>query len=289
MIRKLLIPGALAALIVGPPLVSADRLPDPIATHWGLGGEPDSSMPLIVFVAVLGGLWAIAWAVIALVRAGTSRPIYATLIGTGSLFAVVSVSVVQLNLDRTDWRNADPIGWWVVLGVLALLFGAAAGWLLGRDEATTEERSGDTIDPSGRVWVGTASSRWPVGAAILALIPLLFFDWPVWPVFMVIALGILVFTRVTVTAGEHGVSVAMGPFRWRWWRLVRGDIAGAAALDVRPMRFGGWGLRIIPKATAVVIRAGSAVEISRPGKRALVVTVDDAETGAAFIRGIAGS
>lgn len=44
-----------AALVVGLPTVLSDRLPSPVASHWGPSGEPDDSLPLGGVVAIALG------------------------------------------------------------------------------------------------------------------------------------------------------------------------------------------------------------------------------------------
>ena len=64
---------------------------------------------------------------------------------------------------------------------------------------------------------------------------------------------------------------------------------GARALNVKPMNHGGWGHRgsllLLGKA-AVVVRRGDAIEVTLRGGRQFLVTVDDAETGAALLNGL---
>jgi len=53
-------------------------------------------------------------------------------------------------------------------------------------------------------------------------------------------------------------------------------------------QFGGWGIRLgLDGRLGVVLRRGDAIQIERAGTRTLVVTVDDAATGAALLKALA--
>jgi hypothetical protein len=52
--------------------------------------------------------------------------------------------------------------------------------------------------------------------------------------------------------------------------------------------FGGWGYRVGTDGTVgIVVRTGEGLRIRRTGDRSLVVTVDDAATGAALLNTLA--
>ncbi|TDD06765.1 DUF1648 domain-containing protein [Nonomuraea deserti] len=49
------------------PLAVRDRLPEPMATHWGHDGRADGSMPFTGFVAMGLLLWGVPWVVLLVV------------------------------------------------------------------------------------------------------------------------------------------------------------------------------------------------------------------------------
>ena len=101
----------------------------------------------------------------------------------------------------------------------------------------------------------------------------------------VIALIVLSFSSVVVRVDEHGLSVAVGPARWPRWKVPIADVAGAEVIDLRPFSYGGWGYRARPGVRAIVIRSGTSLKGDRHGAPDLIVTVDDAEAGAALLNG----
>ncbi len=61
------------------------------------------------------------------------------------------------------------------------------------------------------------------------------------------------------------------------------DVAEVRVEMAEPMSYGGWGLRVVPGATAVMIRRGDAIRVERHFRRALIITVDDAAQGAGVL------
>ena len=68
------------------------------------------------------------------------------------------------------------------------------------------------------------------------------------------------------------------------------EVEEAVVVQVNPLReFGGWGIRTgVGGRIGVVMRGGEALEVVRTGGRRVVVTVDDAATGAALLNTLAG-
>ena len=67
------------------------------------------------------------------------------------------------------------------------------------------------------------------------------------------------------------------------------EVESAEVIDVQPLAdFGGWGYRIdLLGRVGIVVRAGEAILVRRTGGRQVVVTVDDAATGAALLNTLA--
>ena len=51
-----IIPAFMLAAVVAVPLVFEDRLPDPVASHWGISGAPDGHMPLWLLITIAGAI-----------------------------------------------------------------------------------------------------------------------------------------------------------------------------------------------------------------------------------------
>ncbi len=137
--------------------------------------------------------------------------------------------------------------------------------------------------------MGTARSRvMAVGGATCVLLAAFFFTVALPLValpFAVVAIGLTSISTIAVTVDSDGLHVAFGPWGVPKMRIPLSEIEDAEAIDVRPMRWGGWGYRWVPwkRATAVVLRGGPGLKLTRAGGRTFVVTVDEAGRAAAVL------
>lgn len=75
-----------------------------------------------------------------------------------------------------------------------------------------------------------------------------------------------------------------GPLGWPRKHVALTAIAAVSAEDIDPLRWGGWGYRIMPGRSAVVLRGGPALVIDLVDGRRFCVTIDDPEPGAGLLR-----
>jgi hypothetical protein len=140
-------------------------------------------------------------------------------------------------------------------------------------------------------WTGTASAWWWLvlaGCDLLIAVVLLVEGQPTVGLPMLIAaVALSMFTEVRVTVDERGLRARTGWLPWPSITVPLASIEAAAAIDVRPWRWGGWGyrgsLRVFRRA-AWVVRAGPGIEVTLTGGRRFAVTVDDADAGVAALR-----
>jgi hypothetical protein len=154
--------------------------------------------------------------------------------------------------ERVVWLRttsmAPAAGVAIVLGVVVLAVAAFATWLTGASEGIA-------------VLLG--------GLAVL--------------------IAILAATSVAfhVRADDGGLTVrsVVGIPRFRV-RLA--EMSTASKVEINPMgEFGGWGLRLgADRRFGIILRAGEAIEVARTNGKRLVVTVDDAGTGAGVLEAL---
>jgi hypothetical protein len=91
-----------------------------------------------------------------------------------------------------------------------------------------------------------------------------------------------------VRVSAAGLTVR-STFGWPRTTVPADEVERADVVQVRPVHdFGGYGWRLGRQGrTGVVVRAGEALEVTRTGGRALVVTVDDAADAAALLNTMA--
>jgi hypothetical protein len=136
----------------------------------------------------------------------------------------------------------------IFAGVLVIAVSAAVAWVTGADPLL--------------VWL-------LVGTAVLLL---------------AVAATTLAFHVRVDDSGLHVESVLGMPR----FHVPLADVESAARVDVEPMgEFGGWGLRLSTgRRFGVVLRSGEAIEVLRRSGKRFVVTVDDADTGAALLEAL---
>ena len=300
------VPVATTAIAATFALAWRDRLPDPVASHWGpQGTDGTSSLPgllvplaamtlaLALVLCAVGWFWGHA--------AMTRRFAVGAAVWLGVFINALLVLMLHAQLDVARAQDARDLGPWlgVVIGGAVVLAGLAA-WLVPGD---------DPLPSSARV---------PDGAARLALPESEHASWvrsvraasPVWTGLAAVAFALLIgaTTREGWLAGVLAVCLTPIAALVDWTVTVdrRGlvarsrlprprvvvpleEVEEATVVRVDPLReFGGWGLRMgVGGRVGVVLRGGDAIEVLRTGGRRVVVTVDDAQTGAALLNTLA--
>lgn len=297
-----------AAAIVAPALALHGRLPDPMATHWDAAGRPDGSTSRGVEPAVIFLVWTGAVVLMALLarrstRHGLGSGGAGALLGfTGALLAIVQVTTVVANLDRSRWQDAGHFGWPQATAIIVVgLVCGALGLVIDRRTAP-----GSASRPAVRhpvlelagderaAWWGRVASR-PmqiIGAAtmaaggvtgLLAWATKLPHGWSIAPGLLVIGFIVLYVGSVRVLVDRRGVQIAFGPWAWPTYRIRLARIASASARRLGPMQVGGWGIRGLPGSTVIMLRGGDCLELKYHTGGNLTISVDDADSGAALI------
>ena len=282
-----------------PFLIAWDRLPDPLASHWGPTGQPDGSMPRWAGLLTTAALVVFVGFGLSILLArhveGRRSPSPESL-GLTSFVSALAVGLawmtVYLNLDAATWEQAKRLSWWMVLAVVIVaLGGGLAGYRMGRtnlpvSRASVTHASVTELEPGEVVaWVGSASSPGQLLAIVPGIVALVLVPAPFqWIGIMLIALGSLL-SRVVIRIGANGLTVLLGGFLpVKSIPVEKIDVAAADHID--PSRWGGWGYRLIADASAVVIRAGDGIIVNLTNGRRFAVTVDDAATGAGLLNGL---
>lgn len=284
-----LIPAALVSANALMLFAFGERLPEPVATHWSFGGEPNGTMPLIVLTLLILGGCAVSWLGMWVARRNPGRSLSVALayfiIG---LLTGVTATTIAANLDAGDWTNATLEPWAVPVLVFAALVAGWIGLLLGGGstfipdpEVTDAQPTVDLEAGHDAVWSGSSGSLVLVTIGLVAVAVALLAGGG-FGVFLALIVGIpiLMLSAVRVTVSGRGITTTLGWLGWPRRTTRYDDIEVVTVIEVRPSEFGGWGYRIRPGLRAIVIRAGEAIRIDRKGKAALVITVDDARRGA---------
>lgn len=289
------------------------ELPDPIATHWGPGGAVDgygSLAAILVWTPLLTlGLPALiaATALPALRRGNrgpTSRLLAAVALGISVLMASLLLGSLWIQRGLADASAAPGIGPVLLWGYGLAVLAGIIGWFVQPKQETRRDPTTPgkpiAIAPGEKVvWVRTQSmARWftvvmvliavACGAFGVALLPE-----SAWVGWLLIAVGVFIggaaatLTSVSVTVNEEGLTVR-GAFGWPRQHVPLDDVESAEVASINGMAdFGGWGWRLRPGATGIVMRDGEGIWVKRRSTRDFAVTVDDAATGAGLLVALA--
>jgi hypothetical protein len=96
----------------------------------------------------------------------------------------------------------------------------------------------------------------------------------------------LVLGSARVTVDRSGLTVALGLLGRPRVHVPAEDVASASTADVAPLRFGGWGYRVVPGGRGIILRGGPALVVTQRSGRRLTVTVDDPGTAAGLLAGL---
>jgi hypothetical protein len=300
-------PVSLIALTLLPLFWFQERLPDPLATHWGTS-RPNGNMSftfLVLFEFVFVTLPAAGMALAARRNPAYKGEISRTVAITAfvaTMIAIVSWEIVAANLDVAVWSEARMVGFTdigiLVAGALAVaFFGAFVARSLEIAERPKTVNPSAGLAPGARaIWVGTARSRWALPMLVvfggIGIVNLVNQQAIGALLFALVALLAVPFTSIRVTADRHGVEILYGAVGWPKQTIPLADIRRASAVDVVPMERGGWGyrgtLRLFGRA-AIVLRGGDGLALELAGDRKLTITVDDAIDGAGLINDLVGA
>lgn len=300
------------AALVAFPLSVRDRLPDPLATHWTPDG-PDGSQSLTVVVLAGLALWVVTWAL--LMGLAVHGSLFARRLGRiywwGSLFGMsvfalgMAFSTLVANLDRPSWQEATLLNI-TLTGTAVLALGAGVlGGYLGRGEPD-QPRPPAEAPPQLRlrqgqrsVWVGRTANPWlqlmaavPVvvivvmGGLQLFGVGMLAVTLAVSAAMVAVFIAGIVTSSISVRVTEDGVAIGFGPLGWPVRRIRLSAIDTAWAEQRFPSQVGGWGLRGLPGSASIMLRGGECLVLRYRSGGQLVISIDDAERGAALINAL---
>ncbi len=281
-----------------------DRLPDPVASRWGradtVTGTSSLTGVLVAMATPTAAIALAAWLVgMLLGRTAAIRRVVAGF-ATGLAVFVCGLVVASLAGQRglTDAHRAAPLGAWPAVAVVAaLVLGLLVAAAMPGDSPLPATGRVPAEAPRARL-AGTAGASWTGVAAFGHMTPVLVIGvlvvagvgalsrsaWPTILVAATLALVAVMMWRWTVTVDDRGV-VARTVLPWPTVVVPLDEVESADVTTVDPVRdFGGWGYRLGRGGrNGIVLRAGEALVVHRSGARRLVVTVDDAQRGAALL------
>ncbi|MGW7687830.1 hypothetical protein ACWGMA_02870 [Streptomyces asiaticus] len=295
------LPFALAwAVVVATFAGLRDRLPDPLATHFGADGKADgftgTGAFLSVVTAVLLGSGLLTLVPTLRLTKGLSAQRFAVALGYGvsGLLGYAFASLLFANADAARASRVSQPLWQLGIALaVATVMGALGRLLASRDAASAAGPGKRAAAPrlplaKGEVATWTRSVGSPVllavgagtalpGAVLVAVGS----GTGAW--LIVIGLISTALARCRVTVDRRGLAVASWFAPRPRMRIPLDRIERATSREAAALSLGGWGYRIRGGGSALVFRSGDTLFLTLATGREFAVTVDDAATAAALL------
>ena len=95
------------------------------------------------------------------------------------------------------------------------------------------------------------------------------------------------FAKIRVSVDRRGLRVVSSLFRLPIKQVPLTEVASARSESIRPLEWGGWGYRITPGRSAVVLTSGPAIVVERHNGTLFAVTVPQPDLPAALLTTLA--
>lgn len=225
--RSWLTLGVAPVLILGamvlPFVLNWGDLPNPMASHWDFAGNPNGSMPPIILLLVVAGIFLVMWWAVSRTLGRTPYEAPSFVAGrffVGMLLAGITWLSVVASRGVDTWEAAAGIGF-VELPVLVALATAGGyfGWVVAGGGSDHRGAAGtptlDLGEPSNAVW-SSHGNGWLLQVVGVVLIVGGLAVWG-WSTLGLVLMGllVLVFAEVRVTVSNRGVVVSWGCHRGR--------------------------------------------------------------------------
>ncbi|MFF1479576.1 DUF1648 domain-containing protein [Streptomyces sp. NPDC058301] len=287
--------------------VLRDRLPARLATHFNGSGAADGYADRDAFVVVNIGLacgLAAVWAVIAATAdfalRGARWMLGAGYAGAG-LTGYLMAAALYANLDAADGSEVRLPLWQLAAGLAVAALAAAAGAALLRllDLPSVVPPPGpgvverlDLAEGEVAGWARRAPSRTlcAVGVALLLVGGALtyVYGWGRAAAPLTCGLLILACSCPYVTVDRHGLTTRPTVLPWPRVRIPLTEVDRAVSREVKALsEYGGWGYRVRPGRSGLILRSGEAIVVRRASGREFAVTVSDSATAAALLNTLA--
>ncbi|MEV4867713.1 hypothetical protein [Streptomyces syringium] len=296
--------GAAAFLAVF--LSRRDRLPDPMATHFAGTGRADGFTALGVFPYAALGVLLVPAALFAWFaraeggRHANGRALVAVAYGIAGFGGFLLTDLVVANARAGSAEDARLGPWQLAAALVVAAVAAALGLLLAGWSVPAVPEGPDVPGAAPRLplqegesvtWTRTVGSRalFACGPALLALglLVTLVADWGSALTLLVPGVLLPVMAGARVTVDRHGLTATAPWLPWPRLRVPLDRIEEATSRDINAWKdMGGWGYRVHPGRSGLVLRSGDAVVARLTTGSEFVITVDDAATAAALLNAL---
>ena len=278
-----------------------DRLPAVLPRQWN-GTEVTSTSPTALMLAITGGIALLAALAGLAALSRRTADIRRTLLLVAGCAAGLSTGIwlVTAGLVLVTGSPEPDAGGWPLLGVLAGAFGLIPFALSPRRPFEPQPYSPVSVPLAASetgAWFTTLKVPlflWLAGILGLGTVAL-----AVLSVILggpgsggavtvgLVALSCLAFGRLRVSVDRRGLRVMSALLGLPLRRLRLDQIVSARAETIAPMEWGGWGYRIRPGRSAIVVASGPALVVERTNGTLFAVTLPEPELPAALLTTLA--
>lgn len=299
-----------AVAVLGSFFAWQDVLPDRVASHWSGTGPADDSLPTLgVFWVAFGvtGVAAIAAVVTTVLPQIPPRAKRAALFWIGvpaGLAVTIWLVPTWLTIQAGTAQDA-VLGAWIVVFLVCALYGAIPYAIAPRAPLDVDERptSVEPIELSSTevgAWSRTITANIFIWASVVIVVLAGAIFVPMFIsgragsaaiglVIMAIALVLVAgFIRLRVSVDWRGLRVTSLVLGIPLKRIPLERIRAIEATDLRPGEWGGWGYRIMPGRSAIVLRSGPGLVVTTTADTQFAVSLADPETPAALLAALSG-
>lgn len=279
-----------------------DRLPPELASHWSGAGTADGAMPagqLLLLSLLLTGLPAVVSVVLAFVPtvSAQSRRFAFLLAGVfAGMGAATWFTSALLTMQTGDPFEVVLGGWFLLqmiaagYGVIPLLIAPKPAVIATDHAKRIEFEPGQTAAWSRTItsalfaWVALALVV--MGAAIYGAdivqgrISEVIFGVVVMAIAIVLVAS---FARIRVAADWRGLRVYSSVLRLPLKRIRLDQIEAVEVAELVPTEWGGWGYRIMPGRSALIVKGGPGLIVTTTNQKQFAITLPDPETPAALL------
>ena len=306
-IVSLWIPAAVIAVTWG---MWAERLPSDLPTHWGSSGPADAvtSAP-VVFGWTLGIATTIALVGTILLIVPLAGVWVQRAIGGVAAASAAFVLGIWLGSAASSLGVADPysveLGGWLLLTFVLPAYGVIPLLLLPKGhrrpvevmytEALTSTPLSST--PNGRYSTRVVSWLF-IATAVVMLVVLALLCIPsitgggagslgfAMILLCVAFLLVVALCAFRVTVDERGFRVTSVLLGMPIKRIAPGDIDTVEVTVLEPTQWGGWGYRVMPGRSAIVLRRGPGMVITMRNQNQFAITLEEPEEPASILLGL---
>lgn len=285
-------------------LLWKDTLPASLPSHWSDAGKPDDFMStasaLLITLLVTGipALVGLIAACMSKVRPAVLRGLLGFAGMTSGLGAVIWLLSAGLTL-QTGSAEEVVLGWWLLALFVSLAFGAVPYFIAPKSPVipvpTAHVRRMPLGEQETGAWSRTISSKMLLWVAVgllgftaLVVIPAftegeLATVWISGSTMVLSTILVVMIAHMQVTVDWRGLRIVSTLGRIPLKRIRLADITAVEVIELSPAEWGGWGYRVMPGRSAVIMKAGPGLIVSTTAGKKFAVTVQDPETAASLL------